>query len=241
MRTDLFRLPLWTGLLLLAGFAATVAGGGFLLEGRMVPAALPLQLVLLDAAVWGMVTLLALTALLRSLRRNAAELRRLATYDTLTGCLNRHAFELVLQTFMRDAQRSQQPLSVILFDVDHFRQINGSAGLPAGDVVLQLVATLARANLRESDVIARWGDEEFMVLLNDCRQDMAVQLAENLRLCIATHDFSTITHAAVTVSLGVAQLGRNESETAFFNRLDEALRLARDNGRNRCEAAGVPA
>jgi diguanylate cyclase (GGDEF)-like protein len=138
---------------------------------------------------------------------------------------------------MRDARRSQQPLSALLFDIDHFRRLNDSEGHQAGDNVLRRIAGLARESLRESDVIARWDGVKFMVLLNDCRRDMALQLAENLRLRIATHDFSDITRTGLTISLGVAQYGREESEAAFFSRLDNALDLARDNGRNRSEAA----
>jgi diguanylate cyclase (GGDEF)-like protein len=226
------RLPALLFVPLLAGLLAMI------LADRLLPGeAMQPRLQMLDIAVWVTVMLLVLLLARMAVRRHQAELERLATHDALTGCLNRQAFELVLQSFMRDARRSQQPLSVLLFDIDHFRRLNDSEGHQAGDNVLRRIAGLARESLRESDVIARWDGGGFMVLLNDCRRDMALQLAENLRLRIATHDFDNITRTAVTVSLGVAQYDRDESETAFFSRLDNALDLARDNGRNRSEAA----
>ncbi len=198
----------------------------------------PLRNVLLfNLSVALTISLLVLLIAWLAVRRYQARLERMATNDTLTGCLNRQAFEIVLSSFTRSASRSQRALSAILLDVDHFKHINDSAGHLTGDAVLRELAAQLRLSLRESDVIARWGGEEFMILLNDCSLDKAEERAESLRQRIDRHDFPS---GHVTISLGVAQYRPDEEESAFFSRLDKALYLAKANGRNRMESAATP-
>ncbi len=200
---------------------------------------LPVQRVLLlNLAVALVISLLVLLIAWLAVRRYQSRLERMAAHDALTGCLNRQAFEIVLKSFMRETQRSRKPLSAILFDIDHFKAINDEAGHLVGDAVLRTLAHLVRGSLRGSDVVARWGGEEFMVLLPDCAQEQALALAENLRQRLASHDFSI--SRPVTASLAVAQVGAAEDEIAFFCRLDDALYLAKSEGRNRV-AEALPA
>lgn len=195
------------------------------------------QVLLINLGIALGVTLLVLAVAWLAVRRYQEKLESAASHDGLTGCLNRQAFEIVFSSFVRDATRSRAPLSALLFDLDHFKQVNDSAGHLAGDAVLREVAALARAGLRQSDVLARWGGEEFMVLLTDCRLEKAMELAESLRRVIASHDFAAGT---ISISLGVAEFQPGEDATAFFTRLDQALYAAKAAGRN-CSQAAVEA
>ncbi|MGH8494214.1 MAG: sensor domain-containing diguanylate cyclase [Moraxellaceae bacterium] len=193
------------------------------------------RVLLLNLAVAVAITVLVLLIAWLAVRRYQAKLERMAAHDALTGCLNRQAFEIVFKSFVREAQRSRKPLSAILFDIDHFKAINDDAGHLVGDAVLRTLTHLVQGSLRDSDVVARWGGEEFMVLLPDCAQQQAQALAENLRMRLASHDFSI--GRPVTASLSVAQISAGEDENAFFCRLDDALYRAKADGRNRVEVA----
>lgn len=196
------------------------------------------RVLLLNLAVAMAITLLVLLIAWLAVRRYQSRLERMAAHDSLTGCLNRQAFEIVFNRFVRESQRSGKALSVILFDIDHFKAINDDAGHLVGDAVLRTLAHLVQGSLRDSDVVARWGGEEFMVLLPDCGQEQALTLAENLRLRLVSHDFSI--GRPVTASLAVAQTSAGEDESAFFCRLDDALYHAKNEGRNRVQEALPP-
>lgn len=172
-----------------------------------------------------------------TIRYYQRRLERLASHDALTGILNRQAFEIIFKAFVSDAVRHRRPLSAILFDIDHFKQINDTHGHLAGDEILKEVTRVAGGLLRDSDVVARWGGEEFMVLLNNCALPQAVSIAEKLRLQISTHAFNpapgSLWESPVTISLGVAEYHRDEDETTFFKRVDDALYQAKSSGRNR--------
>jgi diguanylate cyclase (GGDEF)-like protein len=188
----------------------------------------------LNLAISAGVTLLVLALLLFSVNRVQGRLEQLAAVDPLTGLLNRQAFEIILRQSMLDVDRSGHPLSAILFDIDHFKQVNDTYGHLAGDKVLHAVAGLARNSVRENDIITRWGGEEFLILLRDCPLDIAVNVAEKLRLAIAGNDFGFAPPAVpVTISVGVAQYAIQETADSFFMRADHALYEAKAAGRNR--------
>ena len=124
-----------------------------------------------------------------------------------------------------------------LLDIDHFKKINDKHGHLIGDHVLREIAAIAKRSLRESDVICRWGGEEFLLLLKNCSLEKATSIAENLRSTIAANDFSRTTDLAkgrlsLTVSMGVAEYKSNESEDSMFERADIALYQAKEAGRN---------
>lgn len=194
------------------------------------------QVFLLNLAISALVTGLVLAISLVAVNRYQRRLEYTAATDSLTGLINRQAFEFVFRQSLLEAERSGQPLSVIMFDADLFKQINDSLGHLAGDCVLQSLARLARQAVRESDVVARWGGEEFLIQLRGCALEQAMAIAEKLRNSIAAHDFGlNDPNLAVSVSLGVAQYQPPESGTAFFTRADRALYLAKAKGRNRVE------
>jgi diguanylate cyclase (GGDEF)-like protein len=158
---------------------------------------------------------------------------RLAGYDALTGSMNRQSFNAVWRTLQRSSLRHNRALSLILMDIDHFKQINDIHGHLAGDQVLRELVSLTQQQIRDSDVIARWGGEEFIILLPDCNIDDAVRLAEALRQRVRHHTFSLHPTRTITLSAGVAEFTAGEEQNDQFRRLDDALYRAKREGRNR--------
>ena len=188
---------------------------------------------ILNLAISFGVTLLVLLLTLLTVNRYQRRIERIASTDALTGLLNRKSLELLFQRAMLLSKRNTQPLSAILFDIDFFKRVNDTHGHLWGDKVIRGVADVARASVRESDVITRWGGEEYLVLLNNCSLAQAAEVAENLRAAVERHDFGLPDpQVPVTISLGVAEYRQDESESAFFSRADSALYQAKQHGRN---------
>ena len=187
------------------------------------------------------VMLLVLVVTLLTVHRFQRQLHTIATTDALTGLLNRQALTLLFRQSTLVSKRGGRPLSAILFDIDHFKSVNDAFGHMAGDSVIKQVADIALDVVRESDVVTRWGGEEYLVLLNDCDLSQAIAIAENLRQRVADHDFGLAPDPTrVTISLGVAQYHSNESENSFFTRADDALYGAKHGGRNYTNASHMP-
>ena len=202
----------------------------------------PLQRVLwLNLLIGAISAALVLTIALLAVNRYQRKLERLASSDGLTGLPNRQAFNMLLAQALREEARLQQPLSALLIDVDHFKLANDRFGHLAGDQILSGIAELLRRGLRESDVVARWGGEEFVVLLRDCPLSQATQLAEHLRGMVATHGFVLAEKQQITISIGVAQHQLGETADALFARMDVALYQAKAYGRNRVVTASATA
>ncbi len=167
------------------------------------------------------------------LKRVHALLERQATTDTLTGIFNRLKFNELLDFEIRSALRYIHPLSLIMFDIDHFKSINDTYGHPVGDAVLREIAGLVNGNIRNVDLFARWGGEEFVILSPDTTLSAVRQLAEKLRQLIEVSSFSS--PCRVTVSFGLAEFQENDVAGSFIKRADAALYLAKNLGRNRVE------
>ncbi len=163
------------------------------------------------------------------------ELRKLATVDALTGCMSRRAFKIESQRLIALAHRHQDELSLISFDLDHFKSINDTLGHAGGDQVLVEVAAAIRQQLRETDLLGRLGGEEFAVLLPRTGLVGAMEAAEKLRLVIEA--ISGKVGFPVSASLGVATLRRPQGIDDLLEEADKALYLAKDGGRNRALAA----
>ncbi len=198
----------------------------------------PLQEILLvNAGIGAGITLIVLIILLISVRRYQIRIEKSAATDQLTSLMNRQAFDFVFANALLDSERSRQPMCVALIDIDFFKKVNDKHGHLVGDHVLKEIAMIAKRSLRESDVICRWGGEEFLFLLKNCTLEKATSIAENLRSTIASNDFSRTTDLArnrlsITVSMGVAQCKDKETEDSVFERADVALYQAKENGRN---------
>lgn len=158
-------------------------------------------------------------------------LEQMATTDPLTGVGNRRRFYEVLHVELSRSQRYGVPLSLILFDIDHFKRINDTYGHPVGDVVLIHLANLISENIRETDVFARMGGEEFAILAANCNLDYARQFVEKLRRLVEIHPF--IEAERVTCSFGVAEYHDKDDEESLIKRADEALYHAKNTGRNK--------
>ena len=171
-------------------------------------------------------------------RRLERELERRATTDALTGALNRERFEALLRAERTRSRRTGAPLSVVMFDIDHFKRVNDHFGHAAGDAVLETLVDRVGGELRDIDSLARWGGEEFMVLLPETDAEGAARLAERLRRRVAGEPFETV--GAVSISLGAGQWREGEDEDGFLRRVDDALYAAKAAGRNRVEPAAPP-
>jgi diguanylate cyclase (GGDEF) domain len=162
-----------------------------------------------------------------------AALERQALTDSLTGIHNREKFDETLAQEVERARRYGTPLSLIMFDIDHFKQVNDVHGHQVGDMVLINLAQAVSAHIRENDIFARWGGEEFMILAPGIPKDSAAQLAEKLRDMVAKTDFPV--SRRITISLGVAQFQDEDTPRSLAKRVDDALYKAKHGGRNRVE------
>ncbi len=186
----------------------------------------------ISAAVTALVLLLSLYSVNRFQRR----LENVAATDSLTGLLNRHAFELLFEQAVHEAHRAKTPLSMILLDIDYFKSINDNHGHLAGDRVIMRVARMLENSLRNGDVLCRWGGEEFLILLKQTPLNSAQLVAEKLRETMAAEQLQMGNKTLnITGSFGVAEFGGVETLVHFFARADRALYMAKSGGRNRVE------
>ena len=160
-------------------------------------------------------------------------LESLATTDSLTGLLNHRAFVAALDSEIGRTRQSAQSCALLFFDLDHFKALNDGYGHPAGDVVLQQLAAIARQTLRDADVLGRWGGEEFIALLPETDSDDALAIAEHLRLAIADHLFAVGGGVHLTCAIGVSTFPCDAQErNDLVHAADQAMYMAKHMGRN---------
>ena len=161
------------------------------------------------------------------------ELFQMATTDQLTGCHNRRSLVEFSEKFIHQARRYEIPVSLMVIDLDFFKAINDNHGHDTGDQVLKAFGKLLNKSFREGDLVARFGGEEFVVLLNHCDQDNAMIKAEELRLNLENLKPADLT---VTSSIGVTTLnpGMEGGFEAMFSAGDKGVYQAKENGRNQC-------
>lgn len=169
-----------------------------------------------------------------ALKQANEQLSLQATTDTLTGVFNRLKFNELLDAEIKRAMRYRAPLSLVMFDLDNFKKINDTYGHSIGDHVLKETARLIAGQIRAQDFFARWGGEEFMVLVPNTDLERTLILTEKLRGLVEGFDFGD--NLRVTASFGIARYADNETADSFAGRVDEALYKAKNNGRNRVEA-----
>lgn len=160
-------------------------------------------------------------------------LEQQASTDVLTGIYNRYKFDEVFDVEVKRATLNKTPLSLILFDIDHFKDINDTFGHNIGDKALAEVAAVVSKNIKRADIFARWGGEEFAVLAAHTNIDGAKALAEKLRSEIEDMHFEQA--VKITSSFGVSELRELDSVDDLLKRADDALYVAKKNGRNRVE------
>lgn len=169
--------------------------------------------------------------LLIKLNNKQQQLERLALTDQLTALYNRHYLMDIAPKKIKQAQRQGYPVCLIVIDIDFFKAINDQHGHAVGDEVLKAVASQLSGGIRWEDVVARFGGEEFVILLDHCDKDGAIKIADDLRKSIESLMPSEI---KVTASFGVSELKPEESDfSTLFSRADEAVYDAKETGRNK--------
>ena len=171
-----------------------------------------------------------------------SQVRRLATIDGLTGLYNRNHFFAEASKQSRITQRYRRPFAAIMMDIDHFKRINDTYGHPVGDEVIRVVAARLRATARDSDVLGRYGGEEFALVAPETGAS-ATMLAERLRAVIGAEPVQTVAGPlAVTISVGMAHVDGGEHDfNQLLARADAALYGAKQSGRNRVVIAPMDA
>ncbi|MGG2397590.1 diguanylate cyclase [Pseudomonas sp. SH1-B] len=181
-----------------------------------------------------LVTVVVLALVHRVIHRYQQRIAALATTDSLTALPNRRGFDILAEQALQEAQRESSPLCAVLLDLDNFKQINDSHGHLAGDDVLHSFAQQLRGKLRQSDILCRWGGEEFILLLKNTDSHAAHELAEKLRRQCAEQRYQIDGQTLqVTASLGLSQWHAGESLHTLLGRTDRALYRAKQAGRDR--------
>ncbi len=175
------------------------------------------------------------------LQENLEAVRNESLTDPLTQLANRKFFDSALSELIAEARAKNEPLSLMMTDIDHFKKFNDSFGHLTGDQVLRLVATSVKQNVKGQDTAARYGGEEFAIILPNTVLRSAITVADHIRRAVMTKELmkrSTGEHLGrVTISIGVATLHRNDNPQALIERSDKCLYAAKRHGRNRvmCE------
>jgi len=158
------------------------------------------------------------------------ETQKKAYLDTLTKVYNRNKFQEVFEYQLSQYKRYENSFSIAILDIDHFKNFNDKFGHLIGDEVLVLLADIMKSNMRESDVFARWGGEEFVILLNNTTLENAVKIIENFK-----NDIENLEHkiaGKITASFGVTEVKADDTIESMLKRSDDALYIAKASGRN---------
>lgn len=158
------------------------------------------------------------------------QLLSLSTTDPLTGVYNRTKIDEELDRWVRYSKRQGRPLSVVFFDIDDFKKINDTFGHLAGDRVIVDIVKMILDNIRQSDVLARWGGDEFILLLPNTGKRQAAELAEKLRSLVAGRRFENVGN--LTCSFGLVAAEESDSADLLLNRADQLLYSAKKHGKN---------
>mgnify|MGYP000273458843 CR=1 FL=1 len=185
---------------------------------------------IISSIIISLITIIVFLITIILLKRRRDKFEHMAMHDQLTGLFNRHYLQDMASRKISSAIRHQRPLSLLMLDIDHFKIINDTHGHPAGDAVLQQVAKLLQEQIRDEDIIIRYGGEEFVILLDQCDVIEAEYKAQHLRKIVETLNPNKI---FVSVSIGVAQLNSSDKNCSeLLKRADLAVYQAKERGRN---------
>jgi len=157
--------------------------------------------------------------------------KKLATVDALTQIPNRYQVYQYFDDFIAQAERKENCFAVLLFDIDHFKQVNDTFGHHVGDRILEKFSSLIAKNIRSVDKFGRWGGEEFLLLLDATDEHEAMQVGQKLNTLVANTVFDEL--YCITVSIGVTTYRKGETKEQCIERVDMALYAAKNLGRNR--------
>ncbi len=158
------------------------------------------------------------------------ELEKLAITDKLTKLYNRHKIDAILEDEKKRSDRYNSNFGVMILDIDYFKKVNDTYGHQVGDSVLQEFSSILKNNSRETDLVGRWGGEEFIIVVPYTEPNSIIHFANNLRMKIEAHKFRIV--EKITVSIGTAIYTKDESIVSVVNRADEALYISKNRGRN---------
>lgn len=161
------------------------------------------------------------------------QLEKTANYDALTKIYNRHLLYQVLEREINRSDRYNKEFSFILFDIDNFKRVNDSFGHDKGDLVLIELCRLCEDCIRKSDIFARFGGEEFVIVAPETGLEQGLILAEKIRKKVEEHSFKAVGH--ITVSVGITQYDKGDTRDSLYKRADIALYHAKRSGKNRTE------
>jgi diguanylate cyclase len=171
---------------------------------------------------------------IRKLQEELSQLSEAVRVDQLTGVLNRRGLDEAMVREISRAQRGGNQLSVALLDIDNFKSLNDTYGHHVGDTALQHLSKVIKATVRPTDVVSRFGGEEFVILLPDTGLDQAVTTIQRLQRALTKQFFmGNNDRLLITFSAGVALLKNNEKEAAVLHRADQSMYLAKKTGKNR--------
>ena len=163
-------------------------------------------------------------------KKQQQELTKMAMTDQLTGLYNRHSLFDIGPKYLSDARRHKFSVSLLVIDLDHFKNVNDTHGHAVGDVVLKAVGQVLNDNCRNEDFVARFGGEEFVMVLSHCDLDFAATKAESIREAIEKSKPNDLT---ITASIGAAAYGENDDFESLFDNADKAVYEAKESGRNK--------
>jgi len=168
----------------------------------------------------------------KELEKANKRIEKLSKTDVLTGLANRRHFMDYFEKMMSQAQRHSTPLSLVIIDLDKFKEVNDTYGHSAGDDVLSALGDLLDREVRKEDLVARIGGEEFAILLTQANMEEAYSYAERIRKRVQTMDVSSVPKE-ISASLGISTLKENDDMESIMKRADKALYEAKENGRNK--------
>jgi len=167
----------------------------------------------------------------QELKEATDQLEELARTDTLTDIHNRYSIMKILDAEVDRAKRYANPLTLLMYDVDHFKRVNDTHGHRAGDSILYNLTQVVKNSLRDIDIVGRYGGEEFLVIMPSTLLSDAIEVAQRVCETVSNHKFNQIEQ--LTISVGLVELGRDETMDMLFTRADRLLYRSKDSGRNR--------
>jgi diguanylate cyclase (GGDEF)-like protein/PAS domain S-box-containing protein len=203
-------------------------------EGHRVPVLVRTSPIIAgDGAVVGAVEVFSNTLSMALLTERLEAMQQMALVDTLTGLPNRRFLEMQLQTKLDELARHGIGFGVLFADVDHFKMINDRHGHEAGDKVLKMVARTLVGSSRQSDVVGRWGGEEFLGIVGHTQQPMIAEIGERFRALVQESSIESPVRLQVTLSIGCASARADDTAESIVARADRMLYRAKREGRNR--------
>jgi diguanylate cyclase (GGDEF)-like protein len=191
------------------------------------------QLWMFSAFSFGVMTALILEKNNKRIFLDARKLEQLATIDKLSGLYNRMKIENYCEMEIDKVKRYNEVFSVILIDIDYFKEINDDYGHNIGDRVISSISKILQSSIRRVDYVGRWGGEEFLILLPKTTAQQAFQIAEKIRITIMEEDFSPAQN--ITISAGITEYMQGDTTEKIIQRADEELYKAKESGRNQIQ------